>query len=104
MERKTGPFVKWAGGKTQLLEKLESRMPTSYGRYYEPFIGGGALLFHLQPRVAVINDINEQLLNVYRQLKIDAEAVIKTVNALDEEPCDEERYKDYRRIYNAKVY
>ena len=103
MERKTGPFVKWAGGKTQLLEKLESRMPTSYGRYYEPFIGGGALLFHLQPRVAVINDINEQLLNVYRQLKIDAEAVIKTVNALDEEPCDEERYKDYRRIYNAKI-
>ena len=41
---KIGPFVKWAGGKKQLLEKLKTKMPETYGRYYEPFIGGGAFI------------------------------------------------------------
>ena len=59
---KMNPFVKWAGGKTQLLPRLEEFMPRSYHRYYEPFIGGGALLLDVQPARAVINDINEQLL------------------------------------------
>ena len=73
---KISPFVKWAGGKRQLLGQLKERMPESYGQYFEPFIGGGALLLDVQPRRAVINDVNEQLLNVYRQLQFDAEAVI----------------------------
>ena len=103
MEFKTGPFVKWAGGKTQLLDRLKAHMPTDYGRYYEPFIGGGALLLELQPERVVINDINEQLLNVYRQLKIDAEAVIAAVQVLDAEPCDKERYMKIREAYNAKI-
>ena len=104
MEFKTGPFVKWAGGKKQLLDRLEARMPATYGRYYEPFIGGGALLLDLQPERAVINDTNEHLLNVYRQLKIDAEAVIAAVNErLDAEPCDKERYMATRDVYNAKI-
>lgn len=102
-KNKTSPFVKWAGGKKQLLERLEERMPTSYGKYYEPFIGGGALLLDLKPQTAVINDTNEQLLNVYRQLKIDAEAVISEVNKLDAEPCDKERYLATREIYNQKI-
>ena len=97
------PFVKWAGGKKQLLDRLEARMPATYGRYYEPFIGGGALLLDLQPERAVINDTNEQLLNVYRQLKIDAEAVIAAVNELDAQPCDKERYLSTREVYNAKI-
>ena len=42
----TTPFVKWAGGKRQLLEQLSIRMPEEYKDYYEPFVGGGALLFH----------------------------------------------------------
>ncbi len=99
----TGPFVKWAGGKKQLLERLEARMPETYGRYYEPFIGGGALFLDIQPAHAVINDINEQLLNVYRQLKYDAEAVISAVNTLDAKPCDVERYMAVREEYNAKI-
>lgn len=103
MEFKTGPFVKWAGGKKQLLDRLEARMPTAYERYYEPFIGGGALLLDLQPERAVINDTNEQLLNVYRQLKIDAEAVIAAVNILDTEPCDVERFMATRKAYNDKI-
>ena len=103
MEFKTRPFVQWAGGKKQLLDRLEARMPATYGRYYEPFIGGGALLLDLQPERAVINDTNEQLLNVYRQLRIDAEAVIAAVNELDAEPCDKERYMATRDVYNAKI-
>ena len=62
----THPFVKWAGGKTQLLSNLISYMPTTYGDYYEPFIGGGALLFKLQPEHPHINDANNELLSVYR--------------------------------------
>lgn len=103
MEFRTGPFVKWAGGKKQLLDRLKARMPATYERYYEPFIGGGALLLELQPERAVINDTNEQLLNVYRQLKVDAEAVISAVDILDAEPCDAERYITIRKIYNAKI-
>lgn len=103
MEFKTEPFVKWAGGKKQLLDRLKARMPANYERYYEPFIGGGALFLDLQPERAVINDTNEQLLNVYRQLKQDAEAVIAAVDKLDAEPCDADRYMATRKVYNAKI-
>ena len=103
MNFKTGPFVKWAGGKKQLLDRLEARMPAAYKRYYEPFIGGGALLLDVQPVHAVINDINEQLINVYRQLKLDAEAVISAVNSFDAKPCDRDRYMVMRDKYNAKI-
>lgn len=100
---KTSPFVKWAGGKKQLLDRLKARMPTSYQRYYEPFIGGGALLLELQPQNAVINDTNAQLLNVYRQLQRDAEAVIAVVEDLDDKACDKDRYLAMRASYNEKI-
>ena len=100
---KISPFVKWAGGKKQLLEKLEERMPETYGRYYEPFIGGGALLLDVQPKNAIINDVNEQLLNVYRQLKVNAEAVISILNELDSVECDKEHYLKMRAAYNKKI-
>lgn len=103
MKAKTAPFVKWAGGKKQLLGRLEARMPADYGRYYEPFIGGGALFLDVQPARAVINDTNEQLLNVYRQLKNDAEAVIDAIRRLDAAPCDRARYLALRESYNAKI-
>lgn len=60
------PFVKWAGGKSQLLEKLKSYMPEEYDCYYEPFIGGGALLFSVKPNKFVINDFNSELVQAYR--------------------------------------
>ena len=63
------PFTKWTGGKRQLLEELRSYMPETYGRYFEPFVGGGALFFDLAPEQAVINDFNEELINAYRQIK-----------------------------------
>ncbi|NCC87664.1 MAG: DNA adenine methylase [Clostridia bacterium] len=103
MDFKIGPFVKWAGGKKQLLDRLKERLPESYGTFYEPFIGGGALLLDVQPNKAIINDTNEQLLNVYRQLKLDAEAVINSVNLLDAEACDTDRYMALRAYYNKKI-
>lgn len=63
------PFVKWAGGKTQLLKKLKEFMPAHYNDYYEPFVGGGALLFSLTPSKAHINDTNDELICVYECLK-----------------------------------
>ncbi len=100
---KMGPFVKWAGGKTQLLEKLHDRVPNSYSTYYEPFIGGGALLWHEKPRKAVISDVNEQLINLYQQLQIDPRSVIRAVGRIDEGPCDKDYYLKMRDAYNAKI-
>jgi len=102
--KKMGPFVKWAGGKKQLLEKLYLRTPNTYGTYYEPFIGGGAPLFNLRPEQAVINDVNEQLINIYLQLKQDPRAVIRAITKIDESgPCDKDYYLAVRDRYNEKI-
>ncbi len=97
------PFVKWAGGKKQLLEKLMHYAPDSFERYYEPFIGGGAFLFELQPEKAIINDVNEQLLNIYKCLKTDADALIAEIRKLDSVDCDKERYYNLRDVFNDKI-
>lgn len=98
-----GPFVKWVGGKKQLLPRLKEYMPSEYNRYYEPFIGGGALLFGVQPEHAVINDVNAQLLNVYRQLKANADDVIREIQSMDNIECTPERYYSMRDVYNRKI-
>lgn len=59
------PVVKWAGGKRQLLPEIMKHVPQRYSTYYEPFLGGGAVLFYLQPPKAVVNDINRELINLY---------------------------------------
>ena len=64
-EKRISPVLKWAGGKTQLLEPIAARMPASYNNYYEPFIGGAAVLFNLTPERAFVNDVNRQLVNLY---------------------------------------
>ena len=97
------PFVKWAGGKKQLLPRLMEHVPEHYDRYYEPFIGGGAFLLDLQPQIATINDVNEQLLNVYIQLQTDVEALIAMINELDSVECDKEHYMNMRERYNKKI-
>ena len=66
---KAKPFVKWAGGKRSIIDKLISLSPEKYNTYYEPFVGGGAMLYELQPKKAVINDYNSELMNVYECIK-----------------------------------
>ena len=60
------PVVKWVGGKRQLIPEMEKYFPNDYGRYYEPFVGGGAVLFYMQPRKANISDSNKELVNLYK--------------------------------------
>jgi DNA adenine methylase len=66
---KIRPFVKWAGGKTQLLERIKELMPLEYKTYYEPFAGGGALFLNLEPKSAIINDFNKELVITYKCFK-----------------------------------
>lgn len=75
--KKAIPFVKWAGGKRQLLDKISERLPREYNNYYEPFIGGGALFFELSPKNATINDFNEELINCYIQIKNNPKELIE---------------------------
>lgn len=70
------PILKWAGGKTQMLGNLLPKVPASYGRYIEPFFGGGAMFFALQPENAVIADSNPELINMYHQIADHVENVI----------------------------
>ena len=74
------PFVKWAGGKRQLLSQIKERMPKEYNHYYEPFVGGGAVIFELLPANALINDINKALINTYRQICNTPEVFLKIIN------------------------
>ncbi len=71
------PILKWAGGKTQMLGDLLPKVPTSYGRYIEPFFGGGAMFFALQPENAVIADSNPELINMYQEIADHVEDVIQ---------------------------
>lgn len=70
------PFLKWAGGKRQLVPELLKYAPAHYRQYYEPFIGGGALLLSLQPGQATISDSNEELINCYRVVKESVDELI----------------------------
>jgi len=70
------PFVKWAGGKRQLVEELLRSRPGEYNRFIEPFIGGGALFFALRPDNAFISDINEELINIYTVVRDNVDKLI----------------------------
>lgn len=71
------PFVKWVGGKRQLIPEIEKRIPEKYSTYYEPFLGGGAVLLHLQPKKAVVNDFNSELINAYTVIRDDLDKLLE---------------------------
>lgn len=99
------PFVKWAGGKRQLLPQIRKRMPEKYNRYYEPFVGGGAVTFELLPANAIINDINRALVNTYRQIRQVPQDFLREVNKIDEAMWEDgkEYYYAMRQNYNDKL-
>lgn len=105
------PFVKWVGGKTQLLPELVRRLPDNFPEsirvYAEPFVGGGALLFHLlahfrRPEQVVINDSNPDLIHAYRTVQSNVEALIEETAALqrDYRACADE---DARRMFYMRI-
>jgi DNA adenine methylase len=71
------PFLKWAGGKRQLLSEIRKYIPNKFNNYFEPFIGGGAVLFDLQPKNAFVNDANGELINLYNVIKTSPDKLIK---------------------------
>jgi DNA adenine methylase len=93
------PFLKWAGGKGQLLGALRARVP-AYKRYFEPFLGGGALFFALQPERGVLSDVNDEIINCYKVVRDDVKAL---VGALGEHRYDEEHYYDVRNTDPATL-
>lgn len=80
------PFLKWVGGKRQLLPAIVANAPRKFRRYFEPFLGGGALFFHLRPRNAVLADANERLIRTYRGVRDDVESVIELLRGYPYEP------------------
>jgi DNA adenine methylase len=76
------PLLKWAGGKTQLLGEILPKMPKNYGRYIEPFFGGGALFFSVKPEDGIIADSNPELVNLYRSVANEVDAVIEYLGLL----------------------
>ncbi len=95
------PVVKWAGGKRQLLSELTQRLPNSYNRYFEPFIGGGALFFELAPQDAYISDINPELINLYKVIRDDVGALIRDLSSHENSP---EYYTEIRAWDRAENY
>lgn len=89
------PFVKWVGGKRGILPQLEKLFPRRFERYFEPFVGGGAVYFHLQPEQAVISDLNAELINTYRVVKDDVDALISHLHS---HRNDEDYYYDMRAV------
>lgn len=73
------PVLKWVGGKRQLLDEIIPLIPKKVTTYVEPFVGGGAVVFEYQPKKAIINDYNEELINVYNVIKTSPDALIETL-------------------------
>ena len=99
------PLLKWAGGKTQLLTDLKPMVPLVYGRYIEPFVGGGALFFALRPHQSVIADSNPELISMYQAVADDVEAVIRQLRRFEhsEEVFYATRALDWKKLPPAKA-
>jgi DNA adenine methylase len=91
------PFVKWAGGKSQIMSELDSLIPSEFDRYFEPFLGGGAMFFHISSKniqfTSHLSDTNEDLINAYKVVKDDVEVLIRLLKHHERE------YKNSRHKY-----
>jgi DNA adenine methylase len=98
------PFVKWAGGKRQLLCEIEKRLPEGWNTYYEPFVGGGALLVNLQNegRIsrAVISDLNSELINLYNVVKKNPDTLIDALSCKEFENS-KDAFRNLKNEFNT---
>lgn len=96
------PVLKWVGGKRQLMDEIKRYLPEDINKraYYEPFIGGGAVLFELQPKKAIINDVNEELINVYKTIK---DSVEELISILEKHENTSEYFYDIRDLDRDKA-
>ncbi|EIN15060.1 Type II restriction modification system N6-adenine DNA methyltransferase [Mycoplasmopsis agalactiae 14628] len=98
------PFVKWAGGKRQLLDEILNKIPSKFNNYYEPFVGAGALLFSLKlNQVSYINDINKSLIHTYKIVKDNPNELIDVLSELDNKFTSKSDYYKCRNLFNQKI-
>ena len=107
------PFIKWAGGKSQLLSEIRTKYPQKIERYCEPFVGGGAVLLDVlanyNPNEVIINDINAALINTYQQVQSNVDALISQLDKMQSEfwKADSELrktlYTDNREKFNSLI-
>lgn len=106
------PFVKWVGGKRQLLDRIIPRVPSITKRYFEPFVGGGSVFLHLASEgspfhieYSVINDINRSLINTYLQIRDCPESVMSILRGYDDELISggKDFYYSQREKFNEKL-
>lgn len=100
------PFLKWAGGKRQLMDKIKENLPNDIKelKYYEPFVGGGAVFLELEPKKAVINDFNSELINVYEVIRDNVEELIHELKEYKEKNSQEYFYEVRELDRNTEVY
>ena len=101
LKEETYPIVKWVGGKRQLMFELQKNMPEYYNRYFEPFIGGGALFFYLQPDNAYISDMNEELINLYQVVRDNVDGLVADLQKHD---ISKEYFMEIRNIDRTEEY
>ena len=103
--QKSKPILKWAGGKTQILTHLIRKVPENYGKYIEPFFGGGALYFALSPEKAIIADSNPELINFYKIVAKDVDSLIDELDGYvnDKDFFYEMRAKDTNRLSKVEA-
>lgn len=87
------PFIKWAGGKSKLIEQYSAYLPRNFKNYYEPFLGGGALFFHLNPRRGILSDINSELINTYCCVRDNVEELISKLEVHQFRHCRDYYYE-----------
>jgi DNA adenine methylase len=97
------PIVKWAGGKTRLLPELLARLPSTFGRYFEPFAGGAAMFFRLAPEHAVLADANADLINAYVMVARWPTHVTHLIDRHAQNHCAD-WYREVRDAWNARIH
>lgn len=94
------PFIKWAGGKRWLAPDLHVWMPPKFNKYLEPFLGGGAIFFHLQPKRAILSDFNAELIEAYRSIR-DAPRDVEKLLSEHQSRHNDEYYYEVRALEPA---
>lgn len=101
------PFVKWAGGKTQLLPEIRTKYPQTVIKYCEPFVGGGAVLFDVlqtfHPNEVLINDMNAELINIYQQIKSNCNLLIEQLSELQQDYKSQSLEKNKILFYEKRL-
>lgn len=105
---KAKPFLKWAGGKSRVAKEITDFFPQEFNRYFEPFLGGGAIYFNISPRKGLLNDLNKYLIGAYKAIRDRPQSLIKQLSKIDNEYHSlkslEEKskyYYDSRAVYNG---